>query len=474
MAKIIGREKEMQTLAESMKSERSEFVAVYGRRRIGKTFLIKEYFNNKFSFLFVGTRDIGRAAQLDNFALALQRQFAIDCKPALQNWFEAFHLLEDLLAKKRAKGKRVVFIDEMPWMDSAKSDFVSALEQFWNGWANMRDDIVLIACGSATSWIVDKVFHNRGGLFNRVTRHLYLKPFTLNEVEKLLQSQGIRWDRYQIAQCYMTLGGVPFYLTLLNRSESLSQNIDRLFFSSGNAPLRMEYSELYSALFKEPEKYMTIVKALSAKRDGMTRNELMEQCGFGGSSLTKVLSDLERCDFIFGYSQYGNKIKNTLYRIKDFYTLFYYKFVENDDGRDNSRWSHIQQSQQVRIWQGFSFELLCLLHLDQMKYKLHIDVISNYSSSWRSSDPDNPAQIDLVIERGDRIINLCEMKFSSSPYTIDKDYEMRLRERMGLFVSQTRTRCGIHITLVTTFGVVRNSHYHSIVNSEVCLDDLFA
>ena len=189
--------------------------------------------------------------------------------------------------------------------------------------------------------------------------------------------------------------------------------------------------------------------------------------------MTKVLSDLERCDFIFGYSQYGNKTKNTLYRIKDFYTLFYYKFVENDDGRDNSRWSHIQQSQQVRIWQGFSFELLCLLHLDQMKYKLHIDVISNYSSSWRSSDPDNPAQIDLVIERGDRIINLCEMKFSSSPYTIDKDYEMRLRERMGLFVSQTRTRCGIHITLVTTFGVVRNSHYHSIVNSEVCLDDLF-
>ena len=350
MAKIIGREKEMQTLAESMKSERSEFVAVYGRRRIGKTFLIKEYFNNKFSFLFVGTRDIGRAAQLDNFALALQRQFAIDCKPALQNWFEAFHLLEDLLAKKRTKGKRVVFIDEMPWMDSAKSDFVSALEQFWNGWANMRDDIVLIACGSATSWMVDKVFHNRGGLFNRVTRHLYLKPFTLNEVEKLLQSQGIRWDRYQTAQCYMTLGGVPFYLTLLNRSESLSQNIDRLFFSSGNAPLRMEYSELYSALFKEPEKYMTIVKALSAKRDGMTRNELMEQCGFGGSSLTKVLSDLERCDFIFGYSQYGNKTKNTLYRIKDFYTLFYYKFVENDDGRDNSRWSHIQQSQQVRIW----------------------------------------------------------------------------------------------------------------------------
>lgn len=358
-------------------------------------------------------------------------------------------------------------------MDSPKSDFVPALELFWNGWANMRDDIVLIACGSATSWMVDKVFHNRGGLFNRITRHLYLKPFTLNEVEKLLHSQGIQWDRYQIAQCYMALGGVPFYLTLLNRSESLSQNIDRLFFSSENAPLRMEYSELYSALFKDPEKYMTIVKALSAKRDGMTRNELIEQCGFGGSSITKVLSDLERCDFIFGYSQFGNKTKNTLYRIKDFYTLFYYKFVEKDDGKDNCRWSHILQSQQVRIWQGFSFELLCLLHLDQIKYKLHIDVISNYSSSWRSSDPNNPAQIDLVIQRGDRIINLCEMKFSSSPYSIVKDYEMRLRERIGLFVNQTHTRCGIHITMVTTFGMVRNSHYHSIVNSEVCLDDLF-
>ncbi|MCI7400206.1 MAG: ATP-binding protein [Prevotella sp.] len=378
MAKIIGREKEIQTLAEAMKSERSEFVAVYGRRRIGKTFLIKEYFNNKFSFLFVGTRGISKATQLDNFALALQRQFAIDFKPALQNWFDAFHLLEDLLTKKRTKGKRVVFIDEMPWMDSPKSDFVPALELFWNGWANMRDDIVLIACGSATSWMVDKVFHNRGGLFNRITRHLYLKPFTLNEVEKLLHSQGIQWDRYQIAQCYMALGGVPFYLTLLNRSESLSQNIDRLFFSSENAPLRMEYSELYSALFKDPEKYMTIVKALSAKRDGMTRNELIEQCGFGGSSITKVLSDLERCDFIFGYSQFGNKTKNTLYRIKDFYTLFYYKFVEKDDGKDNCRWSHILQSQQVRIWQGFSFELLCLLHLDQIKNSFNMPCVKKY------------------------------------------------------------------------------------------------
>ena len=378
MAKIIGREKEIQTLAEAMKSERSEFVAVYGRRRIGKTFLIKEYFNNKFSFLFVGTRGISKATQLDNFALALQRQFAIDFKPALQNWFDAFHLLEDLLTKKRTKGKRVVFIDEMPWMDSPKSDFVPALELFWNGWANMRDDIVLIACGSATSWMVDKVFHNRGGLFNRITRHLYLKPFTLNEVEKLLHSQGIQWDRYQIAQCYMALGGVPFYLTLLNRSESLSQNIDRLFFSSENAPLRMEYSELYSALFKDPEKYMTIVKALSAKREGMTRNELIEQCGFGGSSITKVLSDLERCDFIFGYSQFGNKTKNTLYRIKDFYTLFYYKFVEKDDGKDNCRWSHILQSQQVRIWQGFSFELLCLLHLDQIKNSFNMPCVKKY------------------------------------------------------------------------------------------------
>lgn len=472
MGTIIGREMEMHTLAECMQSSHSELVAVYGRRRIGKTFLIKEYFKGNFAFYFVGTSDISKSMQLSNFATSLQKQFRLDCKPSLPNWFEAFSLLESLLEKRKAKGKRVLFIDEMPWMDSVKSDFVPALELFWNGWANMRNDIVLIACGSATSWMVDKVFHNKGGLFNRVTRHLYLRPFTLHEVELLLESQGLSWDRYQIAQCYMTLGGVPFYYTLLSRGESLSQNIDRLFFSSPHAPLRMEYEELYAALFKNPARYMAIVKLLVPKRNGMTRNEIMEQCGFGGSMLSKILSDLERCDFIFGYTQYGNKSKNTLYRIKDFYTLFYYKFVDGDEGRDGNRWSHIQQSQQVKSWQGYSFELLCLLHLDEIKNRLHIDVISNTSSSWRSADAESPVQIDLVIERADRIINLCEIKFSSAPYVIDKAYEMHLRNRMAIFREQTGTRYGTQLTMITTFGLLPNKHY-SVVDSELTLDDLF-
>ena len=463
---------EMHTLAECMQSPRSELIAVYGRRRIGKTFLIKEYFKSNFTFYFVGTRDVSKAVQLSNFANSLQKQFRLECKPSIENWFEAFSLLESLVEKTRTKGKRVLFIDEMPWMDSVKSDFVPALELFWNGWATMRNDIVLIACGSATSWMVDKVFHNKGGLFNRVTRHLYLRPFTLREVEALLESQGFTWDRYQIAQCYMTLGGVPFYYTLLSRGESLSQNIDRLFFSSPHAPLRMEYEELYAALFKNPARYMAIVKLLVSKRNGMTRNDIMAQCGFGGSMLSKILSDLERCDFIFGYAQYGNKSKNTLYRVKDFYTLFYYKFVAGEEGRDGSRWSHIQQTQPVKSWQGYSFELLALLHLDEIKNRLHIDVISNKSSSWRSADAENPVQIDLVIERADRIINLCEMKFSSAPYIIDKAYEMHLRNRMAIFREQTGTRYGTQLTLITTFGVLKNKHY-SVVDSEVTLDDLF-
>lgn len=472
MGTIIGREMELCTLAECMQSPRSELVAVYGRRRIGKTFLVKEYFKSNFAFYFVGTRGISKSVQLNSFATSLQKQFRLEYKPSLPNWFEAFSLLESLVEKMRTKGKKVLFIDEMPWIDSVKSDFVPALELFWNGWANMRNDIVLIACGSATSWMVDKMFHNKGGLFNRVSRHLYLRPFNLHEVEALLESQGFTWDRYQIAQCYMTLGGVPFYYTLLNRGESLSQNIDRLFFSSAHAPLRMEYDELYAALFKNPARYISIVKLLVSKRNGMTRNEIMDQCGFGGSMLSKILSDLERCDFIFGYAQYGNKSKNTLYRIKDFYTLFYYKFVDGEEGRDGCRWSHIQQSQQVKSWQGYSFELLALLHLDEIKNKLHIDVISNRSSSWRSADPESPVQIDLVIERADRIINLCEIKFSSLPYVIDKAYEKHLRNRMAIFREQTSCRYGTQLTLITTFGVLHNKHY-SVVDTEVTLDDLF-
>lgn len=455
-----------------MESERSEFVVVYGRRRIGKTFLVRRFFKDNYAFSFVGKHEMGREQQLTEFAKELMRYSHSTFVPQLKNWTEAFDALQRLLETYGIPDKKVVFFDEMPWMDTPKSDFVSALENFWNGWANMRDDIVLVACGSATSWMVDKLLHNQGGLFNRITQKLYLRPFKLSEMEQYLDEKHFGWNRYQIAQCYMILGGIPFYLTLLNPKLSLLSNIDELFFADAHAMLRTEYNELYSTLFKRPDNYLAVIRMLTERKEGFTRKEISEKTKLGGAALSKILSDLEQCDFIFSYARYGNAKNNAIYRIKDFYTLFYYKYVNGIDTKDSLRWTHLSSTPQVSSWQGFSFELLCLLHLDEIKKALGIDRILNDASAWRSKQPEQNTQIDLVIERADHNINLCEMKFSSGMYAIDKGYEQKLRERMSIFLAETMTRCSTRITMVTTYGVLQNKH-SGIVNDEVLLDDLF-
>ena len=455
-----------------MESERSEFVVVYGRRRIGKTFLVRRFFKDNYAFSFVGKHEMRREQQLAEFAKELMCYSHSTFVPQLKNWTEAFDALQRLLETYNIPGKKVVFFDEMPWMDTPKSDFVSALENFWNGWANMRDDIVLVACGSGTSWMVDKLLHNQGGLFNRITQKIYLRPFKLSEMEQYLDEKHFGWNRYQIAQCYMILGGIPFYLTLLNPKLSLLSNIDELFFADAHAMLRTEYNELYSTLFKRPDNYLAVIRMLTERKEGFTRKEINEKTKLGGAALSKILSDLEQCDFIFSYARYGNAKNNAIYRIKDFYTLFYYKYVNGIDTKDSLRWTHLSSTPQVSSWQGFSFELLCLLHLDEIKKALGIDRILNDASAWRSRQPEQNTQIDLVIERADHNINLCEMKFSSGMYAIDKGYEQKLRERMSIFLAETMTRCSTRITMVTTYGVLQNKH-SGIVNDEVLLDDLF-
>lgn len=472
MEKLIGRHREKALLDECMKSGRSEFVVVYGRRRIGKTFLIRRFFNDNYDFSYVGKHGMSRDFQLVEFAKALQEYTQSEFAPVLKNWTDAFGYLRQMLEKKRNKAKKVIFLDEMPWMDTVKSDFVAALENFWNGWANLRDDIVLVGCGSATSWMVDKLLHNQGGLFNRVTQKIYLRPFHLKEVEEYLDAKHFNWSRYQIAQCYMILGGVPFYLSLLNPQQSLLTNIDNLFFADPHAMLRMEYNELYASLFKRPELYLTVIRLLAERKEGFTRQEISGKTKITGASLTKILNDLEQCDFVLPYMRFGNAKNNTIYRIKDFYTLFYYKYVAGIDTKDPLRWTHLSSSQQVTSWQGFSFELLCLLHLDEIKKALGIDRILNDSSAWRSKHGDYHTQVDLVISRADRNVNLCEMKFSSGIYAIDQQYSQKLLLRKALFCDETKTKSGVRITMVTTYGVLHNKHY-GIVDDEVTLDDLF-
>ena len=474
MDKLIAREKEVYELERLYASDRSELVIVYGRRRIGKTFLVNQVFADRFTFTFVGARNERQAVQLQRFSLQLQQFSGSPFVPKLNTWDDAFDQLRQLITSRPKEERKVIFFDEMPWVDTPRSSFVSSLEYFWNAWAAQRDDIMFIACGSATSWMVDRLVRNRGGLYNRVTGHIYLRPFALGECEQYLHQHRCMWDRYTILQCYMVLGGVPFYLSMLRPQESLAQNIDRLFFEK-NAPLRNEFEQLYSALFTHADSYIAVAEALSSRHEGMTRTMIAEATGVQGSSLTKILDNLERCDFIVTYANYKSKSRNTMYRMADPYTLFYFKFIADDKQKDEHFWTHHIASPAISAWQGFSFETVCLSHLQQIKKKLGISGIATNSRSWRSrGSAGNPgAQIDLLIERADRVINICEMKFAPAPFVITKDYEARLRDKMSAFTMETHNTKPLLLTMVTTFGVSRGIH-SGLVSSEVLADDLFA
>ncbi len=470
---MIGRNNEQRRLREAFESEYSEFVAVYGRRRVGKTFLVREQFNYKFTFQHTGLARKSTREQLQSFQLSLRRQ-GYTKAPLPGNWIEAFDMLKDLIDWSKDK-RKVVFIDEMPWMDAPRSSFLPALENFWNSFASARKDVVLIACGSATSWIVKKLLKNKRGLHNRITYRIHLQPFMLNECEQYAKQRKLGMSRLQLMEGYMALGGIPYYWSLLDKSKSLALNIDRLFFSK-DGELKGEYHELYASLFTHPEKYMTVIETLGKKRLGLCREEIIKEGKLGSNGkLSEILEDLENCGFIRKYNMIGMKSKGALYQLIDFYTLFYFRFIQNNPVNDEHFWSKSIGTGEYNNWCGLAFERLCLLHSRQIKIKLGISGIISSEYAWWIDQKEGKrgAQIDLLIDRNDGVINLCEMKYTKAPFQIDANYEANLLNKRARFIEATQTRKAVHITMVSSQGLERNA-YADEIQSEVSGGDLFA
>lgn len=470
---MIGRIDEQRRLREAFESEYSEFVAVYGRRRVGKTFLVREQFHYKFTFQHTGLARKSTREQLQSFQLSLRRQ-GYTKAPLPGNWIEAFDMLKDLIEWSKDR-RKVVFIDEMPWMDAPRSSFLPALENFWNNFASARKDVVLIACGSATSWIVRKLLKNKRGLHNRITYRIHLQPFTLNECEQYAKQRKLGMSRLQLMEGYMALGGIPYYWSLLDKSKSLAQNIDRLFFSK-DGELKGEYYELYASLFNHPEKYVAVIETLGKKRSGLSREEIIKEGKLeSNGKLSEILEDLENCGFIRKYNMIGMKSKGALYQLIDCYTLFYFRFIQNNNSNDEHFWSKSIGTGEYNSWCGLAFERLCLLHSRQIKTKLGISGIISSEYAWWTDQKDGKrgAQIDLLIDRNDGVINLCEMKYTKVPFQIDANYEANLLNKRARFIEATQTRKAVHITMVSSQGLERNA-YADEIQSEVSGGDLFA
>lgn len=368
---------------------------------------------------------------------------------------------------------KVVFLDEMPWLDTPKSGFIQALEHFWNSWASARTDIVLVVCGSAASWMINKLIHNKGGLHNRVTRRLKIVPFTLHECELFLKEKKTPLDRYQTIQLYMALGGIPYYWDQITPGQSAAQNIEAICLTE-NGLLRTEFSNLFSSLFTNWEKHLAIVTALASKSKGSTREEIINISGLpNGGGVTRLLVELEESGFIRKYIPFAKKQRNSPYQLVDFYSLFYLKFIKDSQLTDENNWTNSIDSPAHRAWAGYAFEQVCLYHLAQIKQALGISGIQTSASSWRSNEASQGAQIDLVIDRRDQVINLCEMKYSINPYVIDKKYAGELRNKVGAFKTETNTRKSVFLTMVTSFGVQSNMHSIGLVQNSITMDDLF-
>ena len=479
MSRIVGRKNELEEFERLYNSGRPEFVAVYGRRRVGKTFLIKQAFKGRITFQHTGVSPVDQEGeknlmrtQLESFYYTLLSH-GLEGYMKPKSWLEAFFQLEQLLIKLDNGSRQVVFLDELPWMDTPRSGFLSAFESFWNGWCSGRDNIMLVVCGSATSWILGNLSRNKGGLYGRLTHEIKLSPFTLKESEEYFLGENIELSRYDIAQSYMVFGGIPYYLSYFKKGLSLEGNVDNILFGR-NPRLRDEYNRLFNAIFSNPEDCKKIIRLLAKKHIGFTREEIAKETGLPlGGGLTDTLNALAESDFVQRYNPYDKSGKTIYYKLIDNFSLFWLKYVEchqsSADFMTDNMASNIMKS-----WRGVAFEELCWQHIRQIKQALGIAGVSSTISAWgvKGTDETDGVQIDLLIIRNDNVVNLCEMKFSGGTYTIDKDEEIKLRNRIEALKGTLSPRQTVHLTLVTTFGLSNGKH-SGIVQKQVELDDLF-
>ena len=470
--KIIGRAFEQHKLTEIIESGKAEFVAIYGRRRVGKTFLVKEFFDNKFAFYATGLANSNTKTQLVNFTIFLNKSFNKEFR-APKNWLEAFSILQTELS--HIQGDKVIFIDELPWLDTKKSDFLTGLEFFWNSWASTQSGLKLFVCGSAASWMINKLIRNKGGLYNRVTQRIKIEPFSLQETEVFLKSKDIYVDRYQILNLYMVMGGIPYYLEQIKKGQSVTQNIENICFEETGL-LKSEFQFIFSSLFNTSEKHEQLLRKIYSLGTRATRDNLVKQFQLiSGGDLTIKLNELEESGFIKSYVPFGiNKTKKN-YIISDYYTLFYFKFIEHSGKFESGNWTNRIDDASVNAWAGLAYEQICREHIKNIKRALGIDGIYSETSTWskKSNEDSSGAQIDLIIDRKDRVINLCEIKYSINSYEITKAYDLNLRNKIGAFKDSTKTKKAVFMTMITTFGLVKNQYSRSIIQNELTMDNLF-
>ncbi len=484
---ISGRKKELEKLEKIYQSKEAEFVAVFGRRRVGKTYLVRQFFNaqNCLFFESTGLKNGDLKTQLELFTRNLEAAF-YNNRVALEppkRWLDAFQLLNQCLLELPRSKRIVLFFDELPWLATRKSGILQALDYYWNTQWSKNPKLKLIVCGSAASWMLEKLVHAKGGLYNRITGRIHLVPFSLNETREYLNDRGVKLNEFQILELYMVMGGIPHYLKSVERGLSAAQNINKICFQPEGLLLD-EFDNLFASLFDNADAHMELIQALAAHRSGLSRNELLKKIrrSSSGGTFKKRLLELEKSGFITAFSPYGYINKGTHYRIIDEYTLFYLHWIQPVRKRlvrdMGNYWQSKSQTQSWKIWAGYAFEAVCFKHINQVCRALEINGIAYETGSWRRIAPGGDsapgAQVDLLVDRSDGIINICELKHHNQKFSIDKSYANRLKEKLETFRQHTGTGKQLFLTMITAHGLTRNEYAEELVHREIKLSDLFA
>ena len=473
---LIGREKEKEILLKVLETSEAELVAVLGRRRVGKTFLIRSVYDSLIRFEITGLQNVTVKKQLNNFHIHLRNAFGENVpKEKPTDWLEAFQQLIECWEKSvNPTIKSVIFLDELPWLAGRKSGFLDGLSYFWNSWA-VKKNVVIIICGSAASWMIQQVVYNKGGLHNRITRRIHLMPFTLHETDLFLKNRSIFLDKYQIIQLHMAMGGIPHYLKEIEVGKSAIQNIEQICFSNTGL-LNDEFMKLYPALFENATHHISIINALGHKWKGLTRQEIIKDTHLpDGGNLSRYLDELLHSGFISAYGAFGKKQKDALYRLTDEYSLFYLHFIQHRNSFTKDTWQNLSQTPIFKSWTGYAFENLCLKHISQIKKAMGIAGIYSENGTFyqKGTIEQQGIQIDLLIDRKDNVINLFELKFYAEPYILTKKYANTLREKVGIFKQLSGTRKQIFLSLLSIYGLKPNENSVGLIHNSLEVDVLF-
>lgn len=484
---VIGRKPEISLLTKLFNSNEAEFLALYGRRRVGKTYLIRQFCKTVPCIFFevTGQKDGSFEQQLFNFSGALSKTFFKGLTvPPSKDWREAFNNLTTLIKQSDPEQKVVIFLDELPWLCTLHSHLMQCLDHIWNTEWSTLNNVKLIVCGSAASWMLEHFIYTKGGLHNRITGRICLRAFNLRETQQYLDYRGIALNEQQILELYMVMGGIPHYLKSVSKGLSAVQNINALCFTKEGL-LFDEFKKLYASLYQNSEVYIRLIRLIASNRQGMSVHDLVQkdESFSSGGTLNERLAELEAAGFIHGLVPYGNKKKGKFYRILDEYTYFYLRWIEPFYeeiyalGGEPHYWQKISQTPIWYNWMGYAFESVCFKHIEKIRVALGLEKISAKAGSWRyvpkASDVDKGAQIDLLFDRADRVVTLCEMKSSNTAFVIDKRYAENLRNKMAVYRDKTKTTKQIFIAMITIHGLVHNEYAQELIHSEVVLKDLF-